>query len=42
MSAVYGPAEVRMQRLLVDQASVEAIFRPKMGVPCKFSIFRIP
>lgn len=33
MSAVYGPSEVRMQRLQVDQAYVETVFRPKTGVP---------
>lgn len=33
MSAVYGPSEVRMQRLQVDQAYVETVFRPKSGVP---------
>ena len=35
MSAVYGPSEVRMQRLQVDQAYVETVFRPKSGVPGK-------
>ncbi|XP_059472932.1 exosome complex component RRP46 [Neocloeon triangulifer] len=34
MSAVYGPSEVRMQRLQVDRAFVETIFRPKSGLPC--------
>ncbi|KAF4519375.1 hypothetical protein B566_EDAN008683 [Ephemera danica] len=34
VAAVYGPREVRMQRLRVDRADVEAVFRPKAGVPC--------
>ncbi|XP_065347572.1 exosome complex component RRP46 [Cloeon dipterum] len=33
MSAVYGPSEVRMQRLQVDRAYVDTVFRPKAGVP---------
>lgn len=33
MACVYGPAEVRPQKELVDEAAVEVIFKPKMGMP---------
>ncbi|PSN31799.1 Exosome complex component RRP46 [Blattella germanica] len=32
MTAVYGPVEVKLQRIRIDKASVEAIYRPKSGV----------
>ena len=33
IAATYGPAEVRLSRELIDKATVEVIFRPKVGVP---------
>ena len=33
MAAVYGPVEVRANKELLDKASVEVIFRPKVGLP---------
>jgi len=32
MSAVYGPAEVRVARERADRATVEVVFKPKVGV----------
>ena len=34
VTAVYGPVEAKPQRILIDKASVEAIYRPKSGLPC--------
>ncbi|KAJ9577817.1 hypothetical protein L9F63_005608 [Diploptera punctata] len=34
ITAVYGPVEVKVQKILIDKASVEAIYRPKSGLPC--------
>lgn len=34
VTAVYGPVEVKPQRILIDKASVEALYRPKSGLPC--------
>ena len=31
--AVYGPGEVRVTRELIDQAAVEVVFKPRMGLP---------
>jgi hypothetical protein len=33
VTAVFGPAEVKPQRILIDKASVEALYRPKTGLP---------
>ncbi|EEB19042.1 conserved hypothetical protein [Pediculus humanus corporis] len=33
LSAVYGPAEVRPQKLLTENATVEVLFKSKNGVP---------
>ncbi len=33
MAAVYGPGEVKMNKELIDRATVEVIFKPKMGLP---------
>jgi hypothetical protein len=34
VTAVYGPVEAKPQRILIDKASVEALYRPKSGLPC--------
>ncbi|XP_069672682.1 exosome complex component RRP46 [Periplaneta americana] len=34
VTGVYGPVEVKLQRILIDKASVEALYRPKSGLPC--------
>lgn len=31
MAGVYGPVEVKMQKVLIDKASVECCYRPKTG-----------
>ena len=31
--AVYGPGEVRLNRELIDQAVVEVVFKPRLGLP---------
>ncbi|CAB4012338.1 Exosome complex component RRP46 [Paramuricea clavata] len=33
MVGVYGPAEVRLNKEIVDKATVEVVFRPKTGIP---------
>jgi hypothetical protein len=33
VTAVYGPVEAKPQRILIDKASVEALYRPKSGLP---------
>ncbi|XP_028395956.1 exosome complex component RRP46-like [Dendronephthya gigantea] len=33
MVGVYGPAEVRFNKEIVDKATVEVVFRPKTGIP---------
>jgi exosome complex component RRP46 len=35
MVGVYGPAEVRLNKEIVDKATVEVVFRPKTGLPGK-------
>ena len=37
MVGVYGPAEVRLNKEIVDKATVEVVFRPKTGIPGKCS-----
>jgi hypothetical protein len=37
MGAVYGPVEVKPMKLQIDRASVDAVFRSKSGLPCKYS-----
>lgn len=32
---VYGPIEVKPQKLLIDRATVEVYYRPKSGQPSK-------
>jgi len=32
MAAVYGPTEIRLARELADRATVEVVFKPKVGV----------
>ncbi|KDR22065.1 Exosome complex exonuclease RRP46, partial [Zootermopsis nevadensis] len=34
VTAVFGPVEVKPQRILIDKACVEALYRPKSGLPC--------
>ena len=33
MAAAYGPAEVRSSKELIDKATLEVVFRPKVGLP---------
>ncbi|CAH3174908.1 unnamed protein product [Porites evermanni] len=33
IAAAYGPAEVRSSKELIDKATLEVVFRPKIGVP---------
>ena len=33
MTSVYGPAEVKIARELIDQATVDVVFKPKSGLP---------
>ncbi|XP_049791199.1 exosome complex component RRP46 isoform X1 [Schistocerca nitens] len=33
MAGVFGPAEVKLSKILIDRANVEAIYRPKTGLP---------
>ena len=33
IAAAYGPAEVRQSKELIDKATVEVVFRPKVGMP---------
>ncbi|XP_018568929.1 exosome complex component RRP46 [Anoplophora glabripennis] len=33
IAGLYGPVEVKMQKLLIDKASVECSYRPKSGLP---------
>lgn len=36
MAGVYGPVEVKMQKVLIDKASVECFYRPKTGASGKY------
>lgn len=39
-TAVYGPGEVRMNKEILDKATVEAVYKPKVGLPgCAEKIF---
>ena len=33
IAAAYGPAEVRANKELIDKATLEVVFRPKVGMP---------
>ena len=33
IAAAYGPAEVRASKELIDKATLEVVFRPKVGMP---------
>ncbi|KAJ8936281.1 hypothetical protein NQ314_012429 [Rhamnusium bicolor] len=33
IAGLYGPVEVKMQKVLIDKASVECSYRPKSGLP---------
>lgn len=33
LAAVYGPSEVRMNKEIIDKATIECNFRPKSGLP---------
>lgn len=33
IAAAYGPAEVRSSKELIDKATLEVVFRPKVGSP---------
>lgn len=35
IAAAYGPAEVRSNKELIDKATLDVVFRPKVGVPGK-------
>lgn len=35
MAGVYGPAEVRFNKEIVNKATVEVVYRPKTGIPGK-------
>lgn len=38
IAAAYGPAEVRSSKELIDKATVEVVFRPKVGIPGKMCV----
>jgi len=40
LAAVYGPVEVKMQKVLIDKASVECFYKPKAGLPGVSDRFR--
>jgi len=33
IAAAYGPAEVRASKELIDKATLDVVFRPKVGMP---------
>ena len=33
IAAAYGPAEVRVSKEIIDKATLEVVFRPKVGMP---------
>ena len=33
IAAAYGPAEVRANKEIIDKATLEVVFRPKVGIP---------
>lgn len=35
IAGVYGPVEVKPNKILIEKASVEAFYRPKTGLPSK-------
>lgn len=41
IAAAYGPAEVRLSREIIDKATLEVVFRPKVGVPGNKSYYFI-
>lgn len=40
LSAVYGPGEVKPQKLLTESATIEVMYKPKVGLPSKKSFFQ--
>ena len=38
IAAAYGPAEVRASKELIDKATLEVVFRPKVGMPGKYIV----
>lgn len=36
IAGIYGPVEVKPNKILIEKASVEVIYRPKSGLPSKF------
>ena len=37
-AAVYGPVEVKLHKMLIDKASVDVMFKPRVGQSRKFSL----
>lgn len=33
IAAAYGPTEVRASKEIIDKATLEVVFRPKVGIP---------
>lgn len=37
LAAVYGPCEVKPQKMMIDKATIEVFYKPKSGVPGKLN-----
>lgn len=38
LAAVYGPVEVKLQKIQIDRATVEATFRSSSGATCELHV----